>query len=96
MSDLSREGFNGSELFNLMRDIVDTDEKLKLESIRKVNSVVLLTLKNKEGKKQSWVMDFKKEGSVSLLNGPSPKANISLTMSDTDFVELVDNKVNAA
>lgn len=95
MSDLSKEGFNGSELFNFMRDIVDSDEKLKQDSIKKVNSMVLLTLRNKERKQQSWLMDFKKEGKVSKVDGPAPKTNIAITMSDADFVKLVDSKVNA-
>ena len=95
MSDLSEEGIYGSELFNFMRDVVESDEKLKQDSIKKVNSVVVLTLKNKQHKQQSWVMDFKKEGTVKKLEGRAPKSNFSITMSDNDFVKLVDNKVNA-
>lgn len=52
-------------------------------------------MKNKQHKQQSWVMDFKKKGTVTKLEGPAPKSNFSITMSDTDFVKLVDNQMNA-
>ncbi|CUM65897.1 uncharacterized protein PRCAT00003547001 [Priceomyces carsonii] len=92
---LAEEGFEGSELFDLMKEIVDSDEELKKKSLKTVNAIVLLTLKNKQGKTKSWIMDFKKDGTVAKVDGSAPKTDISLAMADKDFIKLVNNKANA-
>lgn len=96
MSDesLAIEGFYGSELFDFMKGIVDDDPELKKKSISKVNSICVITLKNKEGKTHSWVMDFKKEGTIQKVTGAVPKCDIQLFMSDVNFVKLVNNEAN--
>lgn len=93
--DLSEEGIIGSELFNFMQSVVDQDEALKKKAIAKVKSVVVLTLKGKGGKTKSWLMDFKKDGTVKKIEGQAPKADLTLIMADTNFVKLVNNEVSS-
>lgn len=91
---LAAEDFYGSELFDFMKSIVDDDPDLKQKSLKKVNSVCVVTLKNKKGQSQSWLMDFKKDGSIKKLDEAIPKCDIQLFMSDVNFVKLVNNEAN--
>lgn len=91
---LAEEGFYGSELFDFMKSIVDDDPDLKKKSIAKVQALTVVTLKNSNGKSKSWVMDFKKDGTVLKVFGKPPKCDIQLFMSDKDFVKLVNNEAN--
>lgn len=91
---LAEEGFYGSELFDFMKSIVDDDPALKKRSIEKVNSVCVITLKNPKGETKSWILDFKKDGSVKKLDGKVPKCDIHLTLKDKDFVKLINNEAN--
>lgn len=91
---LAEEGFYGSELFDFMRGVVEDDPELKKKSIAKVQSITVITLKNPEGKTKSWLLDFKKDGSVKKLEGKPPKSDIQLFMSDKDFVKLINNEAN--
>lgn len=96
MSDesLAVEGFYGSELFDFMKGIVNDDPELKKKSINKVNSICVITLKNKQGQTHSWVMDFKNHGTIDKVAGAVPKCDIQLFMSDVNFVKLVNNEAN--
>lgn len=91
---LAVEDFYGSELFDFMKSVVDDDPALKQKSLKKVNSVCVITLKNKKGQSQSWLMDFKEHGSIKKLDETIPKCDIQLFMSDVNFVKLVNNEVN--
>lgn len=93
-SSLAEEGFYGSELFDFMKSVVDGDAELKAKSIDKVQALTVITLRNNKGQTKSWLLDFKKEGNVKKLDGKPPKADIQLTMSDKDFVKLVNQEAN--
>lgn len=92
---LAEEGFYGSELFDFMQSIVDDDPSLKKRSMAKVNAVCVITLRNKDGKQKSWVMDFKNDGLVRKINSEKPpKTEIHLFLKDADFVKLINNEAN--
>lgn len=92
---LAEEGIYGSELFDFMKSVVDDDPSLRKKSIGKVNAVCVITLKSKENNKsQSWVLDFKKDGTVAKVDGKPPKNDIHLFLSDKDFTKLVNNEAN--
>lgn len=92
--DLSEEGFEGTLLLNLMRDILEQEPKIRADSIKEVKSNIVLTLRNKDQKTKSWFFEFKQNGTVEKVEGAPPKADVTISMRDTDFVKLVDNKAN--
>ena len=50
-------------------------------------------MKNEEGKVQSWTLDVKDaNGSVTL--GPHAKPDITIIVSDADFLDLASGKLN--
>lgn len=59
MSDITVDGFNASPLFKDLSEALQ-DDKIKQKAISGVKATLVLTLKNKEGKEQSWLLDLKK------------------------------------
>lgn len=95
MVDLSEPDFEGTELLNFMKSVLDDDEKLKQKSIRQAKANVVLVLKNKEKKTKAWFFDFKSKGEVTKLGDEKPpKLDVTLYMSDKDFLNLVNNEAN--
>ncbi|KAM9920726.1 hypothetical protein OXX59_007001 [Metschnikowia pulcherrima] len=92
MSDLKADGFNASSLFQELSDGLK-DEAIKKKAISGVKAVIVITLKNKEGKEQSWVLDLKKEGTVTKADS-APKNDVQLLLKDADFVKLASGKAN--
>lgn len=89
---LAADGFNASSLFQELSDGLK-DESIKKKAINGVKAVIVITLKNKEGKDQSWVLDLKKDGSISKVDTP-PKSDVQLLLKDADFVKLASGKAN--
>lgn len=89
---LAADGFNSSSLFQELSDGLK-DESIKKKAINGVKAVIVITLKNKEGKDQSWVLDLKKDGTVSKADTP-PKSDVQLLLKDADFVKLAGGKAN--
>ncbi|KAF8002468.1 hypothetical protein OXX80_006630 [Metschnikowia pulcherrima] len=92
MSDLKADGFNASSLFQELSDGLK-DEAIKKKAIAGVKAVIVITLKNKEGKEQSWVLDLKKDGTVTKADS-APKNDVQLLLKDADFVKLASGKAN--
>ncbi|CUM51273.1 uncharacterized protein AC631_02483 [Debaryomyces fabryi] len=92
MSDITVDGFNASPLFKDLQDALQ-DDKIKQKAISGVKATLVLTLKNKEGKEQSWLLDLKKEGSVKKVDSV-PKSDVQLILKDADFVKLATGKAN--
>ena len=63
------DGFNASALFKEELNEGLQDKSKAQEAIKGVNAVIVITLKNKEGKDQSWVLDLKKEGTLTKVEG---------------------------
>ena len=87
------DGFNASALFKELNEGLQDKSKAQ-ESIKGVNAVIVITLKNKEGKDQSWVLDLKKEGTLTKVEGSVPKGDVQLLLKDADFVKLANGKAN--
>lgn len=92
MSDLAADGFNASPLFKELHDGLQ-DNSARQKAIAGVKAVLVITLKNKEGKDQSWVLDLKKEGTLKKVDTP-PKSDVQLILKDADFVKLAAGKAN--
>ncbi|KAI3402502.1 hypothetical protein KGF56_004594 [Candida oxycetoniae] len=87
------DGFNASPLFKELGDGLK-DPTAVTKAIKGVNAVIVITLKNKEGKENSWVLDLKKDGSLKSVSGPPPKGDVQLLLKDADFVKLANGKAN--
>lgn len=92
MSDLAADGFNASDLFKELSDGLK-DDAIRKKAISGVKAVIVLTLKNKEGKDQSWVLDLKKDGTITKTDSV-PKNDVQLILKDADFVKLANGKAN--
>lgn len=87
------DGFNASSLFKELNEGL-ADKSKAQEAVKAVNAVIVITLKNKEGKEQSWILDLKKDGTLAKVDGSAPKNDVQLILKDVDFVKLANNKVN--
>lgn len=92
MSDVTADGFNSSPFLKELYDGLQ-DPELKKKAIGGVKAVIVITLKNKEGKDQSWVLDLKKEGTIAKADSV-PKNDVQLLLKDADFVKLAGGKAN--
>jgi len=61
--------------------------------VKKANGVFQFDIKNKEGKVQSWTLDLK-NGAGNLSVGPHTKPDITIAVSDQDFMDLAAGKLN--
>ncbi|KAL1988329.1 hypothetical protein VTN96DRAFT_10012 [Rasamsonia emersonii] len=90
------DGFPGSAAFDVINQVLKTDDAERQEAIKKGNAIFAFTLTNNEGKEQSWYIDLKEKGQV--FKGAAPeggKADVTLLLSDEDFTNLVTGKANA-
>lgn len=92
MSDLKADGFNASNLFEQLGEGLK-DDATRRKAIAGVKAVIVITLKNKEGKDQSWLLDLKKDGSIQKTD-TVPKNDVQLLLKDADFVKLASGKAN--
>lgn len=92
MSDVEVDGFNASPLFKELVTALQ-DDSVRQKAIKGVKAVLVLTLKNKEGKEQSWILDFKNDGSIKKVDSV-PKSDVQLILKDADFVKLANGKAN--
>lgn len=89
---MSAEGFVSSPFFELLENGLK-DEATKKEAIKGVKAVIVLTLKNKDGKEQSWALDLKNAGTLEKVD-KIPKNDVQLLLKDEDFVALAEGKAN--
>lgn len=87
------EGFNASPYFKQIEEGLSNAD-LSKAAVKSVNAVIVITLKSKEGKDQSWVLDLKKEGNIKKVDGAPPKGDVELLLKDVDFVKLAEGKAN--
>lgn len=90
---VSADGFNASELFEQLAEGLK-DDKNRSKAVSGVKASIVLTLKNKEGKEVSWLLDLKKDGTLTKVDGAPPKSDVQLLLKDADFVKLANGKAN--
>lgn len=89
---LAAEGFDSSPFFQKLSDGLK-DEAIRQKAIKGVNAVIVITLKDKDDKEQSWVLDLKKDGTITKAD-TIPKFDCQLILKDTDFVKLAEGKTS--
>ncbi|ERF69084.1 hypothetical protein EPUS_01040 [Endocarpon pusillum Z07020] len=62
---LKNDAFPSSAAFDLISDSLSSSDAERKEAIQKGKAVLGFTLKNKEGKEDSWYIDLKDTGKVS-------------------------------
>ncbi|KAI5968447.1 hypothetical protein KGF57_000141 [Candida theae] len=87
------QGFNASPYFKQIEEGLSNAE-LSQAAKKSVNAVIIITLKNKEGKDQSWTLDLKNAGTIKKVDGSPPKGDVELILKDVDFVKLAEGKAN--
>ncbi|KAJ3310294.1 hypothetical protein HDV04_005139 [Boothiomyces sp. JEL0838] len=85
-------GYDSSAIFQQIEKGLSSSPADKDAAIKKTKAVFQFDVKNKEGKVQQWTLDLKTNGTVKT--GPaSPKADIIIAVSDSDFVNLASGKL---
>ncbi|KAJ9141687.1 hypothetical protein NKR23_g7771 [Pleurostoma richardsiae] len=90
---LQSDKFPSSAAFDAINAALNASEADKKDAIKQGNAVFAFTLKNAAGETESWYIDLKEKGEVA--KGQPEKANVTLTLSDSDFGNLVTGKANA-
>jgi putative sterol carrier protein len=85
-----------SDLFQQMKDGIGSlpaDEKKKI--ISQTKGIFQFDISGGEGgKKQTWTLDLKNDGAVIAGTHPSEKADITIAVSDDDFLAMSTGKLN--
>ncbi|KAG8169000.1 hypothetical protein KVR01_001749 [Diaporthe batatas] len=90
---LTNDKFPSSAAFEAINEALNSSEADKKDAIKQGNGIYAFTLKNAAGETDSWHIDLKNEGKVN--KGVPEKADVTLTLSDADFGNLVTGKGNA-
>ncbi|KAJ3033041.1 hypothetical protein HDV00_006826 [Rhizophlyctis rosea] len=93
-SGVNVPGFKASNVFQQIQaglGGLTGDEKSSI--IKKTKAVFAFDITNGEGKKQSWFVDVKNDGAVGA-GAPPGKADMTVAVSDADFLELASGKLN--
>ena len=86
-------GFQSSKVFQQIKATFDALPEAERKShLAKVKGIFQFEVKNTEGKVQVWSLDLKETGAVTAA--PSPKPDITISVSDGDFVDLASGKLN--
>ncbi|KKK21918.1 hypothetical protein P175DRAFT_0503980 [Aspergillus ochraceoroseus IBT 24754] len=93
---LKVDDFPSSAAFDVINSTLQGDAAGRKEAIDNAKAVVAFTLKNSKGKEESWHLDLKDKGVVGRGVAPAGgKADVTLSLSDTDFASLVSGNANA-
>ncbi|KAJ5606541.1 hypothetical protein N7510_009322, partial [Penicillium lagena] len=90
------DSFPSSAAFDAINQTLQADAAERKDAVDKAKAIVAFNLKNSKGEEQSWYLDLKEKGEVG--EGAAPKggkADVTLSLSDEDFQQLVTGKANA-
>ncbi|KAF9285458.1 hypothetical protein BGZ68_003843 [Mortierella alpina] len=91
------DGFASSAFLAKIDEFLKTlSDAQRKEQVAKVKGVFQFNVKNKAGKVESWTLDLKNgTGSIEKGTPKAPKkADITIDISDQDFVDLAEGKAN--
>ncbi|KND00602.1 uncharacterized protein SPPG_03729 [Spizellomyces punctatus DAOM BR117] len=87
-------GFKSGPVFEQIRaGIEGLPEAEKKKTLKQVNGVFELVVKNAEGKEQSWTLELKNQGKVTAGKAEG-KPDIVINVSDDTFQDLASGKLN--
>ncbi|EQB57302.1 SCP-2 sterol transfer family protein [Colletotrichum gloeosporioides Cg-14] len=85
--------FPSSAAFDAINDALNSSEADRKEAVSQGKAIFAFTLKNSAGETDSWHIDLKDKGAVG--KGVGEKPTVTLSLSDSDFGNLVQGKANA-
>ncbi|KAF0303600.1 Non-specific lipid-transfer protein [Amphibalanus amphitrite] len=83
--------FKSKEIFDKMGEVLKTDGSAL---VKKMKAVFAFSVKNSDGQTAVWTVDVK-NGNGSVEFGTDKKADVTLTLSDVDLVDLMMGKLDA-
>ncbi|KAJ3089225.1 hypothetical protein HK102_006900 [Quaeritorhiza haematococci] len=87
-------GFASSAVFEQIKAGVEgMNEAEKKATLKRVNGVFEMVVKNAQGQEQSWTLDLKNAGTVTLGKGTG-KPDIVISLADATFTDLAAGKLN--
>ncbi|KAB8229794.1 hypothetical protein ETB97_011870 [Aspergillus alliaceus] len=93
---LKNDAFPSSAAFDVINAALQSDAAERKDAVDKAKAIVSFNLKNDKGQEESWYLDLKDKGVVGKGAAPQGgKADVTLTLSDSDFASLVSGKANA-
>ncbi|KAI9810004.1 MAG: hypothetical protein M1826_003795 [Phylliscum demangeonii] len=93
---LKDDGFPSSSHFDVISRSLSENEAERAQSIKNGDAIFCFTLKNLQGRVESWYMDLKETGKVGRGTAPSGKTpDVTLSLSDEDFGKLVSGKIGS-
>ncbi|EFQ29040.1 SCP-2 sterol transfer family protein [Colletotrichum graminicola] len=90
---LANDKFPSSVAFDAINDALTGSEDDRKDAIKQGNAIFAFNLKNSAGETDSWHIDLKEKGEVGKGTGNKP--TVTLSLSDSDFGNLVQGKANA-
>ncbi|KAG1821895.1 SCP2 sterol-binding domain-containing protein [Suillus subaureus] len=94
MSDIKVDGFKASDIIVDLHTAFDsfTDAQRQAQ-VKKTKGIFELRITNDDKKEAVWTIDLKKKGAI-LKGLASPKADVTLIMSDDTFSQLASGKMD--
>jgi putative sterol carrier protein len=93
---LKDDSFPSSAAFDAINQTLQADQGEKKSAVDSAKAIVAFNLKNEKGEEKSWYLDLKNKGEVGEGAAPQGgKADVTLSLSDADFAQLVSGKANA-
>ncbi|KAG2147689.1 sterol-binding-like protein [Suillus clintonianus] len=94
MSDIKVDGFKASDTFVELHSAFDSfTDAQKQAQVKKTKGIFELRITNNDKKEAVWTIDLKKNGAI-LKGLASPKADVTLIMSDDTFSQLASGKLD--
>ncbi|KAJ5769827.1 uncharacterized protein N7511_001878 [Penicillium nucicola] len=93
---LKKDSHPSSAAFDVINQTLQANEADRKDALDKAKAIVAFNIKNKDGKEEAWYLDLKQNGEVGHGLAPKgSKADVTLSLSDDDFAQLVAGKANA-
>ncbi|KAF4762007.1 hypothetical protein N7455_012593 [Penicillium solitum] len=93
---LKKDSHPSSAAFDVINQTLQANEADRKNALSQAKAIFAFNLKNSSGEEAAWYLDLKNKGEVGQGAAPAgSKADVTLSLSDSDFAQLVSGKANA-